>query len=89
VLWRWVVNRSASIGVLFGRVKKQLIAFPRAEESGTFLDEFACEVAVYDDINRSIKYTHPETQPDDSLHATNYALLIAIRQHAARLCYGT
>jgi hypothetical protein len=48
-----------------------------------FLDEFACESAVYDDQQRTIKYVHPETQPDDTLHATNYALLIATRAHYA------
>ncbi len=88
VLWRWTVNRSASIGTVFSRVKKKTIAFPRVEDCGSFLDEVACEVAEYDDINRSIKYSHPETQPDDCLHATNYALLISIRGHAARLIYG-
>jgi hypothetical protein len=45
---------------------------------GSFLDEFACEVAEYDDQQRTIKYTHPETQQDDALHATNYALLAGV-----------
>jgi hypothetical protein len=53
--------------------------FPRVEETGTFLDEFASEVAEYDNITRTIRYSHPETQQDDALHATNYALLLAIR----------
>ena len=65
--------------MLFSRVKKRTILFPRVEQTGSFLDEFACEVAQYDELQRSIKYTHPETQPDDALHATNYALLVATR----------
>ncbi|MBW3596973.1 MAG: phage terminase large subunit family protein [Planctomycetes bacterium] len=77
-LIKWTVNRSASIGVLFSRVKKQLITFPRVEDCGCFLDEFACEVAEYDDLTRTIRYSHPETQQDDALHATNYALLLAV-----------
>ncbi len=81
ILTKWVVGRSATIGVLFTRVKQKRISFPRRDEVGHFLDEFACEVAVYDDAKRAIKYTHPETQPDDALHATNYALLLATRTH--------
>lgn len=87
-LWRWTVNRSASIGVLFGRVKKKSLVFPQVQDCGSFLDEIACEVAEYDDSNRSIKYSHPETQPDDTLHALNYALLMGLQLHAHRLTYG-
>jgi len=88
LLWRWTVNRSATIGTVFGRVKKKTMCFPCVLECGSFLDEFECERAEYDDFQRSIKYTHPETQPDDALHATNYALLIGTRAHAGRLIYG-
>jgi hypothetical protein len=28
LLWNWTVNRSAIIGTLFGRIKKQLLRFP-------------------------------------------------------------
>jgi hypothetical protein len=88
VLWVWTVNRSASIGTVFGRVKKRTILFPRVEDCGSFLDELECEVAEYDDISRSIKYSHPETQPDDCLHASNYAVLIGTRLHGERMMYG-
>jgi hypothetical protein len=81
VLWKWMIDRTASIGVLFSRVKKQSLLFPRIAESGSFLDEFACEVAEYDDINRSVRYSHPETMQDDCLHATNYALTLAVYAH--------
>ena len=75
-LWKWTVNRSASIGNLFARIKKGSIAFPRASECGTFLDEIACETADYDESMRSVRYTHPPNQQDDALHALNYALLL-------------
>ena len=86
LLTKWTVDRTATIGFLFTRVKRQQICFPRIADCGTFLDEFACEVAEYDDINRAVRYTHPATQQDDALHATNYALLVATRafQAAAR-----
>ncbi len=77
VLTKWTVNRSASIGLLIGRIKRKSMLFPRLAESGSYLDEFACEIAEFDDINRTTKYTHPATLQDDALHATNYALVIA------------
>jgi hypothetical protein len=80
-LWRWKVRRSASIGHLFGRVKKNMIRFPAVADCGAFLDELGCEIAVHDNMSRSIKYDHPPNQPDDALHAANYALLIAARDH--------
>jgi hypothetical protein len=83
VLMKWTVNRSATIGVLFSRVKKEMLLFPRVADCSGFLDEFACETAEYDDINRSVRYSHPEGQQDDALHATNYALLVATRLTSA------
>ena len=87
VLTKWTVNRSATIGALFSRVKKKTILFPREEDCGSLLDEFACEVAQYDDITRTVRYSHPETQQDDAMHATNYALLLAVRSFSAE-CPG-
>jgi hypothetical protein len=77
-LWQWTVNRSASIGALFARIKKRAIRFPRAADCGSYLDEIACEIAQYDDVNRAVKYTHPAGQQDDALHALNFALLLGI-----------
>jgi hypothetical protein len=79
VLWKWPIARTGSIGYLFSCIHKRKIRFPSVAECGAYLDEFAGEVAEYDDKNRCVKYTHPETQPDDSLHAANYALQIASR----------
>lgn len=87
-LWHWTVNRSATIGLVFARVKNKTIFFPRSQDCGSYLDEIACEVVEHDDFQRRIKYTHPETQPDDTLHATNYALLMGVRAHQHRLIYG-
>ena len=72
-LSNWTIGRTPSIGMVFTRIKKQRIHFPRLEDCSSFLDEIWCETAEYDDHNRTIKYTHPETQPDDTLHAINYA----------------
>jgi len=55
-----------------------MIVFPNVRESESFLDEFACEVFEYDDDQRAGRFVHPETTPDDALHATNYALLLGV-----------
>jgi hypothetical protein len=51
------------------------------QDCGSYLDEIGCEFAEYDDSTRSIKYSHPDSQPDDTLHALNYALLIGTRMY--------
>jgi hypothetical protein len=40
-------------------------------------------VAEYDDHNRTVRYSHPQTQQDDALHATNYALLLGVAMYSA------
>ena len=81
-LMKWTVNRSASIGVLYSRIKKKTMIFPRVDLCGSFLDEFAAELAEYDDITRTVRYTHPDGMQDDAMHATNYALIVALRHYA-------
>ncbi len=88
VLTKWTVDRTNSIGALFTRIKMRRLIFPPRNDMDRFLDEFACQTAVYDDLNRRTKYIHPETQVDDALHATNYALLIAVRTFNAERIYG-
>jgi hypothetical protein len=83
VLWKLPISRTGSIGYLISCIQKRKVRFPRLADCGTFLDEFAGEVAVFDDTNRCVKYTHPATQPDDSLHAANYALQLATRGYPA------
>jgi hypothetical protein len=78
-LWHWTVGRSATIGTVFARVKKRMLLFPRVQDCGSYLDELGCEVAEYNDSARSIKYSHPDSQPDDALHALNYALMSGTR----------
>src|SRR5690606_33062342 len=80
LLTHWTVGRSASIGAMFTRIKAQKLLFPRETECGSYLDEFAAVYGEYDDANRTIKYSHPESQPDDAVHATNYALLVATHE---------
>ncbi len=78
-LWKWTIGRTPSIGMVFTRIKKQRIWFPRVEDCSSFLDEIWCETAEHDDHNRTVKYSHPATQQDDTLHAVNYAATLARR----------
>jgi phage terminase large subunit GpA-like protein len=83
VLWRWTIERSQAIGALFTRIKAKLLSFPRVVESGTFLDELTCELAEYDEVMRCTKYTKPENERDDALHAIVYAESLALRLAAS------
>lgn len=78
-LHKWTVDRTGSIGALFSRIKKQMTYFPRVEDCGNFLDQFTCEVAEFDEHQRTIRYACPENQNDDALHSLNYAQLLALR----------
>lgn len=78
-LHKWMVDRTGSIGGLFTRIKKQMTLFPRVADCGSFLDQFTCEVAEYDEHQRTVRYVCPENQNDDALHSLNYALLVGLR----------
>jgi len=58
------------------------------EDCRAFLPEIYCEVAEHNNEQRTIKYTHPETQPDDTLHAINYAATLARRFLDGQRVYG-
>jgi hypothetical protein len=89
VLTKWTVSRTGTIGNLFSRIKKEMIHFPCVADCGSYLDEFVCETIVHDDINRTVKYTHPDTQQDDALHACNYAMVVAARDFNASKIYAS
>ena len=83
----WTIARSPSIGAVFHRIKLRRIAFPQLTQCASLLREIYCETAEYDPQNRSVRYLHPETQMDDTLHALNYLNVLANLwfQSAARL----
>jgi hypothetical protein len=88
-LWNWTIGRTPSLGMVFTRIKKQRLLFPRLNDCSSFLSEIWCETAEYDDHNRSIRYLHPETQPDDTLHAVNYATALGRLALDRRSVYGS
>lgn len=87
-LHEWTVDRTGTIGSLFSRIKKQMTLFPRVEDSGSFLDQFTCEVAEYDEYQRTVRYTCPDNLRDDALHSLNYAQLVGLRLWQAHAPYG-
>ena len=76
--WEWSSRESRNIA----------FSSPRIEDCSSFLAEIWCESAEYDDHNRSIKYLHAETQPDDTLHAINYVTALARLALDQRSIYG-
>ena len=87
-LWHWTIGRSASIGMVFSRVRRRQLILPPVEDCGSYLDEICAEVAVYDDHHRTIKYSHDPGQCDDSLHALNYVVTMAHWWLARKRTYG-
>ena len=73
----WIIARSPSIGTIFHRIKMRRISFPQLTQCAPLLREIYCETAEYDPQNRSVRYLHPETQMDDTLHALNYLNALA------------
>ncbi len=76
-LWNWTIGRTPSLGMVFTRIKKRRLRSPRLADCSSFLSEIWCETAEYDQHDRAIIYTHPETQQDDTLHAVNYVTALA------------
>ena len=70
--------------MLFSRIKKKLLLFPRIEDSKSFFPDFTGIYAEYDDYDRSYRYCHVDGQPDDALHAVNYAQLLALHKLRTR-----
>ncbi len=62
--------------------------FPRVEDCGSFLDQFTCEVAEYDEHQRTVRYVCPESHHDDALHSLNYAQLVGLRLWQAHSRYA-
>ncbi len=76
VLTKWTVDRSASLGLLFTRIKIKSISFPASSDCGSFLDEFLNEYQEFDRYKRTMQFRNPEHLMDDVVHATNYAQTI-------------
>lgn len=87
VLRKWAVDRSATLGLLFTRIKIKTIKFPNVSDCGSFLDEFLNEYQDYDRHNRTIQFRNPDQLLDDVVHATNYAQIVGAEIRNA--VYGT
>jgi hypothetical protein len=85
----WIIARSPSIGAIFHRIKMRRIAFPHLAQCAPLLGEIYCETAEYDPHNRSVRYLHPETQLDDTLHALNYLNALANYWYHTGAAQGT
>ncbi|MCE9606813.1 MAG: phage terminase large subunit family protein [Planctomycetia bacterium] len=88
VLYKWIVDRSGTIGGLFTRIKKRMTLFPKVGDCGKFLQQFTCETAEFDPYLRTVRYVCPEHQHDDALHSLNYVQVLALRMWHSHFQYG-
>jgi hypothetical protein len=79
VVRQWTVDRTRSISTLIARIKDRQVRFPCVADCGSFLDEMASVVTEYDNYTRRFRYVRTPGQPDDALHACNYAHLVGLR----------
>ena len=83
------IHRSKWIGGLIGRIKEKMISFPCEPDSRELLTQIVCEQAEFDDQTRMVRYSHPDGQSDDLLHALVYLLAGAVAAHERSPQYET
>lgn len=76
-LTKWGIDRTENLGFTFHWIRQRQMEFPRLQDVRPFVEEFLNVVAEYNDYSHSIRYTKPETQRDDVVHSTTYALIVA------------
>lgn len=81
-LTKWGIDRTENLGFMFHWIRKRQIEFRRLQDMRPFIEEFLNVTAEHDDYHHSIRYSKPESQRDDAVHSTLYAL-VAARQFAA------
>ncbi|MCK4791106.1 MAG: hypothetical protein KAV87_45655, partial [Desulfobacteraceae bacterium] len=76
---RYHVGRTESLDHVFAGIQNGRFAFPKLEQSQTFLDDILNVYRETDPTNRRVKYDHEG--PDDFLHLMNYAYLVMRKMH--------
>jgi hypothetical protein len=72
---RWCINRSETMGFTMSMLNKNMILFPRWEDSGPAMqDILAIFTEVKEgDLKSQVYYKHKPNNPDDAFHALNFA----------------
>lgn len=71
------IGRTASLDLVFNRLKKRLYSFPSQKQVAPFTDDILNVYTEYDPNWKRVKYEHAGTGPDDFLHLLNYFGVIA------------
>jgi hypothetical protein len=66
------IGRTASLDLVFNRLKKRLYSFPRQPQIAPYASDILNVYTEYDPNWKRIKYEHAGTGPDDFLHLLNY-----------------
>ena len=82
--WKWdsegtrfIVSRTRTLDLVFNRIKKKLYMFPRHPVIKQYADDILNVYREYDSNNKSSKFIHAGSGPDDFLHLLNYSGIIA------------
>ena len=82
--WKWdsegtrfIVSRTRTLDLVFNRIKKKLYEFPSHPVIKPFADDIFNMYKQYDSNNKTSKYIHAGSGPDDFLHLLNYFGIIA------------
>jgi len=76
------IGRTATLDLVFHRLRKKLYRFPRREEMESFADDIMNLKIKYDPSYKRIQYVPSGAGPDDFLHLLNYlAIALEIFHH--------
>jgi hypothetical protein len=73
----YTINRQATMADVFNHIKRGEMLFPRWEDFEPFARDFLCIFPDFHDSSRIMYFNHPAEIPDDAMHSTNYAFLVA------------
>lgn len=70
------VGRTATLDLVFTRIKKGLYILPKREQIMPFASDLLNVFAEYDPNFKRVRYEHAGTGPDDALHLYNYVSIL-------------
>jgi len=78
---RWyTIDRTEAMASLFMSIKEKRIVFPKQDHFETFISDFTNVYSEYNYKTRRLQYDHGEDSPDDTVHAINYAYILALKK---------
>lgn len=75
IAWQYTLNRSAFVSRMINLVKRRELVLPKGSEE--MHKDFIALKSEYSQQSRRILYTHSQSEPDDTLHASIYCKFAA------------